>query len=509
MAIFVGAALLRLALVETARFTGDEALDYATGMDIAHGVRFPLLGPIITSGQARHPGPLTYWLAALPQFFTRAPEAGNVFFELMGAAMVWMFWQALRRPFGDPAATFAAVLLACSPWSALFADRVWNPHAFLVFEQLALLAALKLRERPSSAWVAVLPIACLALPQFHSSAPVVWLALVPIVWGNARHWNRRYLGLGFALAALSYVPFVVNEVQTGFGDTRAFFAETFAPDKHTRPINLVLAPLYVLRFLTLDVTYHELSGYWGGLDEAAAWHALWHGSAARPFHPLRLVALIVSAALLVLAAATTLRAALARRRSALPSAAPGASNAPESLRPFAVAALVAVVADAGLLALTGKQVFAHYLTPTLPFVFVLFAAGARAAFGDRWLRVAMLGLGAIVCAGGIEATLTISRRIDGRNGLAVHRAVAARVLRDCAAAGRLPAACSARLDFGFVGTTYTHAIFSRVALVAPIRWEATARNFMYRLQKSEDPPPLGSEVFEAVTIGPVSLYRLR
>ena len=31
----------------------------------------------------------------------------------------------------------------------------------------------------------------------------------------------------------------------------------------------------MLRFLTLDVTYHELSGYWGGLNETAAWHALW------------------------------------------------------------------------------------------------------------------------------------------------------------------------------------------------------------------------------------------
>ena len=43
-AIFVAAAALRLALVQSARFTGDEALDYAIGMDIAHGVRFPSSG---------------------------------------------------------------------------------------------------------------------------------------------------------------------------------------------------------------------------------------------------------------------------------------------------------------------------------------------------------------------------------------------------------------------------------------------------------------------------------
>ena len=108
--------------------------------------------------------------------------------------------------------------------------------------------------------------------------------------------------------------------------------------------------------------------------------------------------------------------------------------------------------------------FAHYVTPTLPFVFVMFAAGARAAFADRRLKIAMLALAAVVCAGGIEATLAISRRIDGRNGLAVHRAVAQRLLDDCAATGRPPVNCPARLDFGFMGMTYTHAIFARVAL---------------------------------------------
>jgi hypothetical protein len=515
-AIFVAAALLRLALVQSARFTGDEARDYAIAMDIAHGVRFPLLGPVITSGQAQLPGPFSYWLAAFPQLFARAPEAGNVFFELMGAAMVWMFWYGLRRPFGDAAAAFAALLLACSPWAALFADRVWNPNAFLAVEGLALLAVLKLRERPESAWAIVLPVACLALPHLHSSAPVVWLALVPLAWGQVRRWDRRYLALGFALAALLYVPLAIHEAQTGFGNTRAFFAETLGGGhKKTSGANLsfLLSPLYVLRFLTLDVTYHELSGYWGGLNEAAAWHALWHGSPARPFHPLRLLALIASGALLALAGVATIGAALARRRT--PTAAAPASDAavdtvrPESLRPFALAALVAVVADVGLLALTSKQVFAHYVTPTLPFVFVVFAAGARAAFADRRLRVAVLALAAIVCAGGVEATLAISRRIDGRNGLAVHRAVAERVLDDCAAAGRPIAACPARLEFGFVGMTYTHGIFARVALRTPIRWEGTPSGFAYRLQKREDPPPLGVGAFPTTTIGPVKLYRLR
>jgi hypothetical protein len=510
-AIFVAAAALRLALVETARFTGDEARDYQIGMDIAHGVRFPMLGPVITSGQAQLPGPFSYWLIALPQLLTRAPEAGNVFFELMGAAAVWMFWYALRRPFGDGPATFAALLMAFSPWSALFGDRVWNPNAFLVFDTLALLAAVKVRERPDSPWAAVLPVACLILPQLHSSAPVVWLALVPIVWGSVRRWNRRWLALGVLVGALLYIPLAIHEAKTGFGNARAFFAETLGGHKKGPPganLSFLLSPIYILRFLTLDVTYHELSGYWGGLNEPAAWRALWHGSPARPFHPLRLVALLASLALVAAAAAASIRGALARRHAVDANAGSGPAAA-ASLRPFALSALIAVVADVGLLALTSKQVFAHYVTPTLPFVFMLFAAGARASFADRRLRVAMVALAAIVCAGGIEATLSISRRIDGRNGLGVHRAVARRVLDDCAAAGRAPAACPTRLDFGFIAMAYTHGIFTRTALQAPIRWETAPNGFAYRLQKRDDPPPSGAGAFAITNSGPVNLFRLR
>ena len=149
----------------------------------------------------------------------------------MGAAAVWMFWYALRRPFGEGAAAFAATIMAFSPWSALFADRVWNPNAFLVFATLALLAAVKLRERPDSAWAAVLPVACLILPQLHSSAPVVWLALVPLVWGRVRRWNRRWLAIGLVVAALLYIPLAIHEAQTGFGNTRAFIAETLGGHK--------------------------------------------------------------------------------------------------------------------------------------------------------------------------------------------------------------------------------------------------------------------------------------
>ena len=154
--------------------------------------------------------------------------------------------------------------------------------------------------------------------------------------------------------------------------------------------------------------------------------------------------------------------------------------------------------------------FAHYVTPALPFVFLLFAAGARAAFAHRRLKMAMLALAAIVCAGGIESTLAIlaADRRPERPGRSPGGGAAA-----CWTIARPPSrpvdACPARLDFGFIGMTYTYGIFARTALQTPIRWELTPSSFVYRLQKRADPPPLAAGAFPMTAIGPVNLYRLR
>ncbi len=518
LAIFVLAAALRLSLVSTARFTGDESRDYAIGMDLAHGRSFPLLGPVLSGGRARLPGPLYYWLATVPYLFSSAPEAGNLFFELLGALTVWMFWSSLRSPFGEAGAAFAAILMALSPWSALFGDRVWNPHAFLLCEGVALLAVLRLRENPDSRWAIGLPVACLALLQLHMSAPVVWLALLPLGATSWRRWNRRYLALGIALGLALYVPAAMSEIGSGFGNTRAFFSETFAAKKSaSADLSFLLAPLYVLRFLTLDVTYHELSGYWGGLDESAAWHALWFGSAARPFHPLRLVALLASGLLLLLAIIVAVRAAVHRARAR----APGRASMFGALGPFGCGALLAIALDLLFLAVTRKQVFAHYVSLTIPFVFVIYAALfsslGETPVGRRFGRPVALGLAVLFCAGGVEATRSISARIDGRNGLGVHRAVCGRVLDDLAAAGRRPATQPVRLDIAFQANLSQYAIFTRYALEQPVRWEGSPGAFVYRLQMNQDRPPqdrppqdrLAGPGFGATRIGPVTLYRLR
>ena len=502
--IFVAAAALRVALNGTARFSGDEVDDWRIGLDIAHGRNFPLLGPLITSGPARHPGPAFYWLVGFAQLFSNAPEAGYLLFELLGAATVWLFWMALRRPFGEAAAAFAALLLAFSPWSALLGDRVWNPHGFLFFEGLALLAAVRLREDPRSPWLLVLPGACLALPHFHMSAPVVWLALVPLVAGGVRRWRRRYLVVGLALALLLYVPLAIHEVRTGFGNTRAFWLETFSPKRKTPfSTSFLEVPFYVVRLLSLDTTYHELTGYWGGLDEGRAWQALWHGSEARPFHPARLLTLVASFALLATALVVVARSAWARvRRHGVRSAADA----------FGMAGIAAVLLDMGFLGLTKKQVFGHYVSPTLPFVFVLYGAAAARLWRSPRARVALVGLGVLFAAGGIEATLSISRRIDARLGLATHRAVLGRIYDDIAATGGPANAPPVHLRAEFRDFPYAHEILASELFRAPLRWTASDDGLSYVLRKrplaGSPAAPVAISPFPVTSFGPVDMVRL-
>lgn len=490
------ALALRLALLHTARFGGDEALFFRIGMDIVEGKGFPLLGTQITDGKGLLPGPTFLYVMALPLLVWRAPEAQYAFVELLGAVTVGVFWHALRRPFGERGALFAGVLMALSPWSALYADRTWNPNVLPLVLALALLAAVRLREDPRSRWlVAFLPLGAV-MPHFHMSAPVAWAGLFVLVMGTMRRWDRRWLATGLGLAALLYVPLLGNEIVTGLGNTRNILAETVG-NQERHPTSFLWIPVYALRFLTLDVTYHELTGYWGGPDEWACVKAAFLGSPPRPFHPLRAFAfgasLLLTLLALVVAAREALRAWKGERRVPV----------------FLLAFLAALVVNMALLGLAGKQVFGHYVTNLFPFVFVAYAVLGRAALseGRRALPVVVVVLGAVFCAGGVEATLSISRRVDARIGLEVHRKALEHIRTDGEREGLSQE--SVRLDFGYRSSWYDWHIFATRAMQMPIHFDRRAQRRVYRLVEKHKPMPAGAARGEPVDVGHALLYRLR
>ena len=490
--VVVIAALLRVALLPTARFGGDEALFFQIGCDIVEGRAFPILGTQITDGAALLPGPTFLYLMALPLLIVKVPEAQYLFTELLGAGAVGAFYLAMRRPFGARGAFVSSLLLACAPWAALFADRTWNPNALVSLECVALLAAVRVRENPSSRWLAAFLPLCAVMPHFHMGAPVAWAGLVVVVWPTVRAWKGRVLLVGVLLSLLLYVPLTVHELATGFENTRNFIREMLAP-KERHPTSFLWVPVYVVRFLSLDVTYHELTGYWGGPDELRCLHALWFGSTPRPFHPLRVLDLIASLVLVASMGIVVVTQAVRAR----------------SVGGFGGAFLLALACNLALLGLTGKQVFGHYAILLLPFAFVGYAALGRAVFDDaaRGWRVVTVVLLALFCVGGFEATLSVSRHVDGRIGLQVHRQAMRAIVDD--GVREHSESEPVRLDFGYFSNPYDWDIFARRALHSTVHFDRNARTRHYKLVEEDAPLPGNARPDGVVDLGFARLVRLQ
>ena len=495
--LFLLAAVVRLALLHTARFGGDEALFFRIGMDIVEFKSWPLLGTQITDGAARLPGPAFLYVMALPLLISRSPEAQYAFVEVLGAVTVVVFWLTLRKPWGDRAATIAALFMACSPWATLYADRTWNPNIMPLFVVMAMWCAVRVRERPDSRAVIALWPLLAVLAQLHLSAPVAWAGLLVLAgtgwWRGGSPLRRRHHAIGLLFVLLLYVPLIANEALTGLQNTRLIFSETVGRvggERH--PWGFLWVPVYALRFLTLDVTYHELSGYWGGPDEFKNLVALFTGTPPRPFHPLRVFALSASLLLmLVVVTGAFVRAVRARR-----------------LGPFGAAFVAALLANVLLMGVAAKQVFGHYVTNTYPFV-VVGVAAAVAAVADnvRWRRV-IIGLVIVTCVGGIEATLSVSKNVDAKIGLEVHRRVTQAIVHDAVANG-IAATEPVRLDFsGVRSSMYDWQIFVARAAGAPFVFGKPAPRRHFVLTHTGAARPR-TAIDAGVDVGAARLWRLR
>ncbi len=505
LVLFVIAAAVRVALLPTARFGGDEALFFRIGMDIVEGKSFPLLGTHITDGAARLPGPAFLYLMAGPLLLWRAPEAQFLFTELLGAVTVAAFWFGARGIVGERGAAVAGLFFACAPWATLYADRTWNPNVMPFFVVVAMMCAWRLRGAPTSRAAMVLWPTMALMAQIHMSAPVAWAGVLAVVgFATLRDgWtsSRRHHLLGLALAALTFLPLAISEVQTGFENTRHIWAETVGKVGGVRhPWGFMWVPVYSLRMLTLDVSYHEFSGYWGGPNEWRCLQSLVEGSPPRPFTVWRAGAMASSLVLAVGAIAISVKRALAHREDATDDV--GAKNAGV----IVAAAVVVIVVNTAMMGLTAKQVFGHYVTNQFPFLVMMLGCAASAKL-PMWGQRLGLVLLLVFCVGGVEASTMVSRRVDAKIGLDVHRRVGAVIAADADAAG-LPQATPIRLDFVGVRSSYFDwHIFGTRALGLPWHFDQRAPLRRYALTPPSARAPRGA-VGDAIDVGAAWLWRL-
>jgi hypothetical protein len=431
LALIAACVLFRLLVVPWARFTGDESWFWATARNIARFEAAPVYGPSLTGSGANHPGPIFFYLMAIPQLFGSSPYLGSIFVALLHGLAALLLYLVARRAKGERAGLLSLVLLVFAPWDVLYADRVWLSCVAPVWGTAAIYAAV--RAADSTRWQGALVFFLLVCPQLHMSAPIVWvLAAVILSVNRPERWSPRAIGVGLAAAIAAYAPAIYWELTHGFANTLAILREGGG----TEPPELHLAPLrvfgYALLYSTSEIGYHFARGYWAPFSEvnqyatAAGWSAWFstHGA-------LWGAANLASIALALFGWGASLRDVASRlKRWRAEKLVLGEALGLEAL--LSLALLAALLCALLLLVIMRKKYFPHYTNLLMPMVLWPAVHGIsiaieRSGARMRAVLLAAVAIGAIAMA---SSALRYYRTIDALNGLAATLGMVDTVLAD-------------------------------------------------------------------------------
>src|SRR5579883_654432 len=305
-------------------------------------------------------GPLLYDLLVLVLAIRPDPRVAVVTIGLLNALAVGLAYRALRRPFGERVAFFAAVLFAGGSWAIVFSRKIWPNDLLAPLSVVALWGLLRAIDPktvvPSlgRAWVAVAGLVSLNFGAWSAVlAPTLVQMLVPRTrQGPASRWSLA--GLAFFLATL--VP--------RLPDMRAILSHLLAPARASNMLDLT--PLSFVVQLAGPDAFQVLAGPAGDFARITA-RTIWLGPALQGL-------------LLFGGGVAVARLAFRWRQSTI-------QRMPRAIEPelvilfwWLVPALVAVPH-------LGIEVFIHHFLGTLPSQFVLIALGvdALAAGASRLL----------------------------------------------------------------------------------------------------------------------------
>ncbi len=486
----------RLLVLGDARFTGDESYFWATARNIATFDAAPIYGPPLTGSEAYHPGPIFYYLMALPQRLGVSPWLGGAALAALHGLAAWLVYRLLAADGSAQARLAGRLALALwlfAPWDVLYGDRVWLSCAAPVWGTLLLHAAARVAEGPR--WQAALVFLGLVCPQLHMSAPVVWASAgALVVLGPWPRWSWRALLVGVGLAVLAYGPPIYWELAHEFSNTRAILAQGGGKEGWDQ---LRLAPLrvfgYALLYGSADIAYHFGTGYWTRFDDVATylslagWQRRMAGLEGRLWVGLGAASIAVAAlgwGLALGGLAGRIRAAWGARDRAVLT--PGDR--------VLVALGVGLLAAIALLVVAKKGYFPHYTNLLMPALLAPVALGLAALSGrgrsGRGLALGLVALSAVAMAG---STLRYYRQVDRLNGLDATRGMVARVLAEPGPYGLRFTGFYNLFAWQMLAQTEHRAPFAPVGH-APVQF------VVHNHAPHEGPVPPGSELFGAVRL---------
>lgn len=394
-------------------FADDESLFWATGVQIARGDAFPLVGPPISGSPAGLPGPLFYWVCALPAFVSAHPYAQSLFYAAFAELGVLAFAAFLRRWWGLRAAAVFLVFSIGAPYLVAYSDRVWAGNLFFTLCAGVVWLTSRLISRPGRrADAFVLGALAVAMPQLHlSTAHLVLMSFVALL-AFRRKPSLKWLVLGAFVGALFYVPYLVHELRTDFSNTLAIRAHAAGVPSRSAT---ALGNLYIsfLGLGTTDLSYLFGRGYWYAFDQISFWRGTGVEVMSREYElaggrPLLWFTHVFTWALQLSGLVVLVVRAIRRRRLDLPS----------------VLLLVAIADITALYLVSGKAGYVHYTTIVLPLALVPMLAVFRALprrvhriAAPAFLSVFLVASGLVMAhfyrgiEGTIDDQLTIVRRV--------------------------------------------------------------------------------------------------
>lgn len=234
-AIVLGALLLLAALTrlpgldERGRWDADQGHDMLVLQALVTEGEIPLLGPKTSIGTFHH-GAVYYYLLAPAAYASGAdPVAVTAWIALFGIGAVAATWWLARLIGGPLAAAVAGLLAAVSPAGIDESTFIWNPNLIPVASALAFVGMILARRTGRDRWWLLAGLGAMVTMQCH----VLGVVIVPplaLAW-VAELRRRRAAGgpLGplvgagagaVAIMAAGYLPLIIHELQSGFGETR-------------------------------------------------------------------------------------------------------------------------------------------------------------------------------------------------------------------------------------------------------------------------------------------------
>lgn len=164
--------------------------------------------------------PLAQYLYAIPLFFTRNITGVVWFIGVFNSLAILLASSAIGRVFGFKLAWWVGILFAVCPWAVFFSRLIWMQSFVPGFAALLFACVLLYFSEYSDPKYLLGGALCLAAAvQTHLTAVTLIPVLIILFFlvGKANFSVKRILS-GCGVFALTFLPFLVFQFQTGFAD---------------------------------------------------------------------------------------------------------------------------------------------------------------------------------------------------------------------------------------------------------------------------------------------------